>query len=191
MTDDPTLADPSRHLAAIWQALNAVADTPDAAWRTPTLSTIALDGSPDARTVVLRSADAAARELRLFADARSPKVEQLSANGRAAVTFWDPKTQIQLRVAGECVRLYDDEVIRAAWKHVPESNRINYCTALSPGSSIESPAADHLASDGVDNFAVLAFIAQSFDWLWLDRTSHKRCRFDLSFPNAERTWLVP
>jgi pyridoxine/pyridoxamine 5'-phosphate oxidase len=41
-------------------------------WRTPVLATVGEDGKPNARTVVLRQADAKLQSLQFYTDRRSP-----------------------------------------------------------------------------------------------------------------------
>ena len=190
MHEPADLADPSRHLEAIWRALAEAAASPGSPLRTPTLATVAADGSAQARTVVVRSA--APPELTLHTDARSPKVEQLRRDPRAALSFWDPERQVQIRAVGRCERELDADAIAEAWKQVPASNRLNYRTALPPGSPVPSAdAVDHADGDGGEQFALLIFTVDELDWLWLDRGGHKRCRFDLRGLQATRQWLVP
>jgi hypothetical protein len=191
MHEPADLADPSRHLESIWRSLALAARTVDSPLRTPTLATADLDGSPDARTVVLRSAEAQSRAITLYTDARSPKVQQLEAEPRAALSFWDAASQVQLRIRGKCRRV-DDAAAAEAWTGVPEHNRLNYRRALPPGSVVSGfDAVEHVAGDGVENFALLVFVGSEIDWLWLDRAGHKRCRFDLSATPATRQWIVP
>jgi pyridoxamine 5'-phosphate oxidase len=192
MRDPHDLADPARHLASIWRALADATRSPESALRTPTLATVGLDGSAQARTIVIRSADAPKRGLVLYTDVRSPKVAELLTEPRAALSFWDATTQVQLRATGRCVRQQEVAATREAWTHVPESNRVNYRTMLAPGAAIDAATAvHHSVADGSANFAVLIFIVEAFDWLWLDRAGHKRARFDLNAAPALRQWLVP
>lgn len=192
MRDPEDLADPARHLASIWRALADATRSPDSAFRTPTFATVGALGAPQARTIVIRSVDAATRRLSIYTDQRSPKVFELSCSSKAALSFWDAGLQVQLRVSGECARVTDDAAVLQAWAQVPQSNRANYRTTLAPGMMVESfDAIDHVEGDDSANFALLRFTATAFDWLWLDRAGHKRAQFDLATTPATRHWLVP
>ena len=63
-----------------------------------TLSTVARDGAPDARLVLLKGFDE--RGLVFFTHRTSHKGEQLAANPRAALTFWWEPLERQVRVRG-------------------------------------------------------------------------------------------
>ena len=67
-------------------------------WRTPVLATVGLDHTPQARTVVLRSAAAPLSQLQIFTDSRSPKVVELAALPQALLVFWSARLNWQLRV---------------------------------------------------------------------------------------------
>ena len=65
------IATPEAIRERIWMELRRAALDRHHEWRTPALSTLALDGTPDARTVVLRNAEMESACLRFFTDARS------------------------------------------------------------------------------------------------------------------------
>ncbi|WP_329571416.1 pyridoxine/pyridoxamine 5'-phosphate oxidase [Kitasatospora sp. NBC_01266] len=65
-----------------------------------TLSTVGLDGAPDARIVVLRDVDPEAGVWWFAGDARSPKGRQLAAVPQAALTWYWPELGRQVRVRG-------------------------------------------------------------------------------------------
>ena len=71
------------------------------------LATAAPDGAPDARTVLLKGADA--RGFSFYTDYRSAKARQLDANPRAALVFWWPELERQVRVAGRVERVSREE----------------------------------------------------------------------------------
>ncbi|WP_280693586.1 pyridoxal 5'-phosphate synthase [Kitasatospora sp. GAS204B] len=74
-------------------------ESPDA--QVVTLSTVGLDGAPDARIVVLRDVDPELGVWWFAGDARSPKGRQLAAEPRAALTWYWPALGRQVRVRGE------------------------------------------------------------------------------------------
>ncbi len=83
--------------AAVWQQLQQAARQRDHAWRTPVLATVE-DRIAQARTLVLREVDAAARELIFYTDARSAKVRQMHDQPRGTLLCWSASVGWQLRL---------------------------------------------------------------------------------------------
>ncbi|MAH75427.1 MAG: hypothetical protein CBC62_04210, partial [Opitutia bacterium TMED102] len=155
-------------LNGTWQRLSkAVNDSADP-WRLPTLGTQGLNG-PSARTIVLRSADAANRVVTAQTDIRSTKIPGFRKDPRVAWLFFDPTKQEQVRATGRAVIHHYDDITRRAWPSVPESNQINYATAHSPGTAIEDPALGQATSNDLakayENFAVIRCEITAIDWL--------------------------
>lgn len=71
------------------------------------LATAGADGAPDARTVLLKGADA--RGFAFYTDYRSAKAAELDANPRAALVFWWAELERQVRVAGRVERVSREE----------------------------------------------------------------------------------
>ena len=71
------------------------------------LATASPDGAPDARTVLLKGADA--RGFTFYTDYRSAKGRQLDANPRAALVFWWAELERQVRVTGHVTRVSREE----------------------------------------------------------------------------------
>ncbi len=71
------------------------------------LATASSDGAPDARTVLLKGADA--RGFTFYTDYRSAKGRQLDANPRAALVFWWAELERQVRVTGQVARVSREE----------------------------------------------------------------------------------
>ncbi|MDW8443320.1 MAG: hypothetical protein RML45_02665 [Acetobacteraceae bacterium] len=78
---DPTLA---ALLDDTWRGLVRAAADRRHPWRTPVLATVAADGAPNARTVVLRAVDPITRRLRLHTDRRSAEGSPRSRASRAS-----------------------------------------------------------------------------------------------------------
>ena len=83
---------------SIWQELARATQDRHHAWRTPVLATLGVDGAPQARTVVLRHADAGQAVLHIYTDSRSPKVAELDAAPQVSLVFWSKRLSWQLRV---------------------------------------------------------------------------------------------
>lgn len=151
------------------------------AWRLPILATVTADGAPSARTVVLRAVDPVARVLEIFTDTRSAKHAEIAAEPRVALTFWDPETAQQLRMAGRVAMLADPREVDTRWQ------------AIGPaGWALYRP---DLTGDGPgerDNFSVLQVTWSVWDWLWIDADRHHRARFVWGEDGRrEATWIAP
>ena len=181
-------------LDGMWQRLNkAVNDSADP-WRLPTLGTQGLNG-PNARTIVLRSADAANRVVTAQTDIRSTKILGFRKDPRVAWLFFDSTKQEQVRATGRAVIHHDDDITRRTWPSVPESNQINYATAHSPGTAIEAPALGLATSSDLTkaygNFAVIRCEITAIDWLQLGTPTHRRAQYSWDGTEWLTTWTVP
>ena len=85
------------------EALEAKAVEPNAM----TLATVAPDGAPDARVVLLKGADA--RGFVFYTDYRGRKARELEASPRAALVFWWAELERQVRVLGTVARVAREE----------------------------------------------------------------------------------
>ena len=72
-----------------------------------TLATVAPDGLPSARIVLLKGLDA--RGFVFYTNHASRKGRELDATGRAALVFWWPPLERQVRVEGRAERVADSE----------------------------------------------------------------------------------
>jgi len=156
---------------------------------TPVLGSIASDGRPALRTVVLRAVDRAGRSLRMHTDARSPKVAELTGDPRAELLLYDPGAKMKIRLSGQVAVHVGDAVAREAWEASSLFARRCYLVELAPGSAAQGPASGLPAwvegrapdqdevSRGFGNFAVLLFRTEAIDWLYLAHSGHRRARF--------------
>ena len=175
--------------AHCWQLLVRASRDRRAGWRTPVLSTIGVDGAPRARVLVLRRADPAAALLWLHTDVRSAKVAELAREKRAALTFWDAKRALQLRVEGLARIESDPAVLAEAWARVPQASRGSYSTVDAPGRRLDGTLA--FSGDGAENFAMITIRAERLDWLWLGPGRHRRGESRRVGSGWESSALVP
>ncbi|MBA4265345.1 MAG: hypothetical protein C0453_09700 [Comamonadaceae bacterium] len=177
MPTDTTEADGTL-LRQIWQTLDRATREYGHAWRTPVLATVDAGQAPQARTVVLRSADAQRGELRVFTDARSPKVGELRSQSRAVLVFWCPVLNWQLRAIVEVSVLDAGGDVEAAWARVSTSAAAHdYLAAAAPGQLLNDAGNDEEAH-GAHHLAILVARVHGLDWLELGRDGeHQRCRF--------------
>lgn len=152
-------------MALCWRLLVRATRDRRAAWRTPVLSTVGLDGAPRARVLVLRKAEPAAGLLWVHTDVRSAKQAELAADPRSALTFWDARANLQLRIEGVARIESDAAVLAEAWARVPEPARANYARVAPPGAPAAGPIVH--GEDGAANFGMIAIRAERLEWLWL------------------------
>lgn len=184
---------PDQLLARLWQELTRAPHDRHHEWRTPVLATQGTNHSgPQARTVVLRHADATMWTLRVYTDARSPKCSELVAQPLAQLTFWSKRLNWQLRVSAHATVEFEGEQVNAAWERVRQSHAsADYLSALPPGdvqASINAPVKNTADSLRGHHLAILDFKVSSMDWLALSKDGHRRARLK---PAGELEWLVP
>lgn len=171
--------------------------------RKPTFATLAAEGGPAVRTVFLRGMDAPARRLTAFTDARSRKVAEIERDPRAALLFYDPLSDIQVRLTGRSAIHRAGEPADNAWESAAPSSRRAYLVTAPPGSLSAGPVSGLPADvegvipplekleEGRKNFALLEFIFEEADVVVLSRTGHRRARIRFSAVAAQGEWLVP
>ncbi len=168
----------------IWLELERATRDRAHGWRTPVLAT--RDGeSADARTLVLREVDPAARELIAYTDARSPKAAQIAAQPLATLVAWCPTLQWQLRARLRLRIETDGLAVSSRWAQLklrPQAQ--DYLSPLPPGAPLGSAEP---ARDSRGHFALLRAEVLSLDWLSLDRDGHRRAAFD----STGARWLSP
>lgn len=184
---------PDQLLARLWQELTRAPHDRHHEWRTPVLATQGINHSgPQARTVVLRHADAPLWSLHVYTDARSPKCSELVAQPLAQLTFWSKRLNWQLRVSVQATVEIEGERVNTAWERVRQSHAAaDYLSALPPGdvqSSIKAPGENTGDSLRGHHLAILNFKVSSMDWLALSREGHRRARLT---PAGIFEWLVP
>ena len=155
--------------AHLWARLDRAVRYRGDPWRFVTLATIGPNG-PEARTVGLRAADRATATVEVHTDARTPKVDQLRADGRAQLLFWDARTQEQLRLAVG-VHILDAPLPR--WEDVPASARTNYGTTPAPGTPLMHPEA-YTRDPSPNRFAALIGRVHRMDAVVLSSDPHRR-----------------
>lgn len=169
----------------IWTELQRATVDRHHEWRTPVLASTGLDGLPQARTVVLRSADVRSRQLAFFTDSRSPKAIELKAMPTAALVFWSKRLNWQLRVRIATQVHTDGPLVEKAWSRVGQSAAASdYLAPRPPGTPLHAPGS---ATAGPHHLAVVTAQVDHIDWLELAREGHRRAR--LTQYGAE--WLVP
>ncbi len=177
---------------ALWAHLEEAATTRGHAMRWVTLATIGDDGSPQARTVILRSVDPQRRRIAIHTDSASAKVAEIGRDGRVTVCAYDPGPEIQIRLSGHARVLDSGETVNAAWANTPPPTRRAYTISPDPATAIGAPGEAVRLEDGEPGrarFRVVEITARRIDWLQLGRDGHTRALFTLDPDSA--SWIVP
>jgi pyridoxine/pyridoxamine 5'-phosphate oxidase len=177
----------------LWQELTRAPHDRHHEWRTPVLATQGIEQSgPQARTVVLRQANATDWTLCVFTDARSPKCAELVAQPLSQLTFWSTRLNWQLRVSAQATVAFDGEQVNAAWERVRQSRAsADYLSEWAPGQPHASNKRQETGlpdASQAHHLAILNFKVISMDWLALSRDGHRRARLTQT---GELAWLVP
>ena len=165
----------------IWMELQRATQDRHHEWRTPVLATIGTDSLPQARTVVLRHADAKLCKLQIYTDSRSPKVAELVTKPDVVLAFWSKRLSWQLRVrAVASVQLVGPEV-DAVWARVSQSPAAgDYLSMRAPGDLLPNAGVAPVVEPELQQSHHLAIISaqvDSIDWLELARAGHRRAVF--------------
>jgi hypothetical protein len=182
-------------LADAFQCLAAGVTDRASPFRTVGVATVAADGTPDVRVLVLRTFDGTARHLTLHTDARSTKYAELRANPAVALLGWDRERRLQLRLRGRASLHSGGGTARAAWEALPQVTRQLYRLHQAPGTRLPDPSPGHYdeAPEAV-GFASFVVVGVTFDRLeTLRLTDHGlvRARFDFAAGGVDAAWLVP
>jgi hypothetical protein len=169
----------------VWQELQHAAAQGTHEWRTMVLATVE-ERNAEARCVVLREVDAAARELIFYTDARSAKVQQMRDNPQGTLLCWSQRLGWQLRLRVGLEIRTSGLKVSSRWarlKLTPAAQ--DYLSPLPPGSPVAGSREPERASRS--HFAVVTARVRSTDWLELHADGHRRAHFDTS----GATWLQP
>ena len=187
-------ADPDAIFADIQARLAAAVGDRRHPWRTPTLATIGRDGAPRARTVVLRGAAADGTRVRFHSDRRSAKCDELAADARACLHFYDADAKMQLRLEGQAVLHGADATAETTWRAAGLSARRTYAIEPGPGTFLEGPDDAVFSADAGDAFArfvVVELAVASVEWLYLRAEGHRRLLFTQKAVERAARWRAP
>lgn len=200
----PRYTDLDAVLAHVWEEVEAAAADPGHVYRTPAFGTVR-EGAPEVRTVVLRAADAADRELLFHTDRRSKKVAALRETDRVAWHGWDSASREQIRLYGTGTVHLDDDVALDLWASQSPDALALYAKPPAPGRALDAPGdglrpsvtGDSITeadvAEGRQYFAAVRTIIDRIDWLHLHPEGHSRAQF--AYRPAEEAfegrWVVP
>ena len=166
--------------ARVWATLGMGVADADHPARRPTFATLSPDGWPEARTVVLRSADPEIGAVTVHTDLFSDKIKSLTKTPRAALHVWDEDQQLQIRLQAE-VTIQSGAVTRALWDEIPDHAQQSYGVTPPPGTAIEG-SLDYVKAPDPATFAVLTCRVMHVDAVHLGAV-HRRISF-----SRERQW---
>ena len=169
-------------LAHVWRRLATGAANAGDPFHLTSLATSGPDG-PEARMVGVRRADRARSEVEVQSDLRTAKVRALERDPRAALLFWDPETEVQIRVSVR-MRLIASDPER--WRAMPDVARLNYGTDPAPGTPVDAPEAVTRAPDPARHVALVGTVRRIVA-LSLAHDPH-RCAV---FEGASARWVAP
>lgn len=187
-------------LAEAWERLRRSASERDEGFRMAQLATVGADGAPECRTVVLRAADRAARTVRFHTDARSTKVEEITARPDVLLIVYDKPGGRQIRLWGAARVHQGDDLARTAWDGARAQSRMCYRAQYPPGAAIAAPGdaavteamrAPADPDDGFENFAPVVVTVSRLEWLDLAHGGHVRARFAWNGTAWEGGWIAP
>lgn len=188
MGQDPRLPSLAEIESAVWRELAQAVRDKAHPWRLAVLATADSEGA-DARTVVLRDLDEAARTLLIYTDPRSPKAQQLEDRPLGTLVAWSPALFWQLRLRVRLELHTSGLTVSSRWaqlKMTPAAQ--DYLSPLPPGSPLAPDQAHPAPERGSrEHFAVLAAEVLSVDWLELHALGQRRAVFDA----GGARWVAP
>ena len=153
-----------------------------------TLATIGLTGGPETRLVVLRGTDKSTGTLVVHTDSTSTKTREIAANPAAAIHYWAPQLDLQIRLRGQ-ITVTTGETLRDTWNTLPQASFATYGVTPRPGTKI--PAADaYDLTPKFEQFAQLTFTLTQADIVHLSQDFHRRAQYDRA-DNWTGHWLAP
>lgn len=182
----------------VFAPFTAAATSPAHAFRSFAVATEDPAGAPEVRTVILRGFDPEARELTFFTDSRSPKLDYLTRQKRAALLFYDVATRLQVRTLATVTVHHGDAEARLIWSATRGESRTMYAERYAPGEEIppETETA-HPSVPPLDdpfafgNFAVVECRFDSLDVLELSPVGNRRAVLSWEGNNVRLTRLAP
>ncbi len=169
----------------MWKTLVEGVESPDALGRFITLATLGLDGYPQARTLVLRSANRDLAAVELFTDGATNKINELGAHPKASVLVWD-RDLFQIRLSVDVEITQGPEEI---WQTFRGTAPQNYGGTPTPGTPMAA-AEDYIPSSEQSRFMVLNCTIQAIDTVYLGPDLHRRASFTRA-DGFKGTWIAP
>mgnify|MGYP006266195285 CR=1 FL=1 len=191
-------------LASVWSLLQAAAKSRKEPFHQVTMATLAPDGAPSARVLTFRGIEPERRRFRVHSDRRHGVVQEIQADPRVCVMFYDPARKLQYRFHGRARIHTNDALADCAWDRTRLFSRRCYLAPEPPGApsplptsglppafETRNPEAEE-SEAGRANFAVITAVADRLDWLYLAGKGQRRAQFTWDAAGGvAATWLVP
>ncbi len=174
-------------LSAAWSELAKGVAAAEHPARLTSFSTISANSEPEARFVVLRHADQSTHRLEVQSDLRSAKFESLQKAPKAALLWWIPAVNLQIR-AQASVEIVTGPILDDAWSKVPAASRVSYGTNPAPGTPIATALSYSKEPDRA-SFAVLRCHLDCIDLVHLGH-DHRRAIYTRD-RDWQGQWLSP
>ena len=157
----------------------------------------------DGRIVVLRGINEKKKTIWFHSDIRSNKVKILKSNPEATLLFYDKNEKVQLRIFGNVIINYKNDLTKKSWKKTVHMSRQCYLGKKAPGeiSAVSTSGLSKNVDDlkysieeseiGYKNFCLVENFINSIEWLYLAAKGHRRAYFNLNNNSLEKKWLIP
>tara|TARA_B100000686_G_scaffold136347_1_gene143605 strand:- start:12692 stop:13282 length:591 start_codon:yes stop_codon:yes gene_type:complete len=184
----------------IWKRLSEGVKKSSSPFHLANISTISLSGYPSSRTIVVRGIDKNKFKIFFNTDVRSNKWKELKNNSQVTLHFYDNKLKTQLRIFGETILHYKNNVWKKAWQNTSINSRECYSSPYSPSTYISNPniideAFNKLKKSELNeydkNFGRVEINIKYIDWLFLKHSGHRRAKFIYKSDEIISKWLAP
>ena len=197
----PFYNDLTTSLAHAWALLARGTADRRSAFHTPSVASVAADGSPTQRTMILRKVDVATRTLRFHSDIRSTKIYEWQKNARVSVLGYSVSDKIQLRLSGAMHIEHKSALVDNIWANMRAQSRVGYAQTDTPGAHIDAPSIEPppleiladapLATIARENFCLLTVNVEQLDWVFLSLHGNRRAQFSWPQDVLQAQWLAP
>lgn len=180
-------------VGAVWASLVA-ATTGRTPFTLGYLGTVASGGQPRVRAVILRAVDERRGAVAFATDSRTAKVGELAKNARAALTFYDPERDVQLRLDGRAEIVTDSAVRREVWEKLGAASKRLYDKPEVPGTLLAEGVSDGRGTGdeaAFERFAWVRVTVDAIDAVDLSGAEHIRCRHTRGVDSWVSERLVP
>ena len=139
------------------------------------LATTEVDHVPAQRTVVLRKV-LSQKQLLIYTDYRSPKLQEIKQQNQVSLLFYHPKKQLQIRFQAKATIHHQDTMCLVEWKKLSDHSKKDYQTDLPPGSDILNPDEELSRNPAFDSnfFSIISIEPFKIDVLQISSVEHKR-----------------
>ena len=137
------------------------------------LSTTQVDHVPTLRTIVLRKV-LTSNEMLIFADYRTPKIQEVKQQPQVALLFYHPIQQLQIRFQAIASIHHQNTLSLQEWSKLTDYAKNDYQTILPPGSDLPTKDQEniHDANLGSNFFSILSLKPINIDVLQLSNGRH-------------------